>query len=327
MSLIVNAAPVSSKFANVQINDAAAGISAGFAEMHYKGKVWAVKYRGATKVVERADGDGPSNSIEVVIVAASDYKSKKFYAQYNEGESKRPDCSSINGLTPQRDVPFKQADNCLICPKNQPGSKVDENGVARGRACRDLKRLAIVPLPDLENELWGGPMLLPVPPASLNDYAMFIRQLQSQGYPYCAVGVKISFDPAHAYPKFVFSGIRVLNDDEADIVLRLRDDPRTKRVLDGDESVEAGAQSGVAPPQLGAPSAKFAGMTGAQTAPEAAPAPLSQQAMAKAPPAAPKPAPKAQPKQMAPVEETPPFDTEDASTGTSLDDELDALLN
>ena len=189
----------SSKFAGMAIpNDAAAGIESGYAVMKYKGKVWATEYRGEHKPLMRPDGDGPANSIEVVVIAASPVKSKLYYKGYNDGASDRPICFSSNGVTPDQRSQQMQARACAVCPQNQRGSRIDENGQARGTACRDNKRIAIVPLGDLENETLGGPMLLRIPAASLNDFAQFTTKLEHLGLPYVAVGVKISFDPQQA---------------------------------------------------------------------------------------------------------------------------------
>lgn len=305
----------SSKFASIQIaNDAAAGIESGYAVMKYKGKVWATEYRGEHKPLMRADGDGPANSIEVVIVAASPVKSKLYYKGYNDGASDRPICFSSNGVTPDQRSQQMQAKACAVCPQNQRGSRIDENGQARGTACRDNKRIAIVPLGDLENETLGGPMLLRIPAASLNDFAQFTTKLEHLGLPYCAVGVKIAFDPEQAYPKFIFSGVRTLTDDEADVILALRDSPQVKRIISEDNGQASTPQvthdDGLA--RLAPASNKFAAVKEAVEEEEAAPppAPVAKKA---APKKAAAPAP-------APVED------EAETTGTSLDDELDALL-
>ena len=141
---------------------------------------------------------------------------------------------------------------------------------------------------------------------------LLTTKLEHMGMPYCSVGVKIAFDPEQAYPKFLFSGVRTLTDDEADIILELRDSPQVKRIISED--------SGSAPvtPQvthddglskLAAPSAKFEQAS--------APAPATPA------PAAKKAAPK---KAAAPAPVEAPVEDEEQTTGTSLDDELDALL-
>ena len=212
------------------------GITAGFAIMSYRGKVWSTKYQGVERALIRDDGDGPRASIEVVIVKSAAPISKIFYETgYVDGSTAPPDCWSTNGTTPDPAAPKKQAATCAGCPRNAWGSRITDGG-KQAKACSDSKRLAIVPMGDLDNELLGGPMLLRVPPASLKDLKGFGEQMQAYGFPYFAIGTRISFDMAEAFPKFVFNAIRPLTDAEAAKVLELRDDPRVQRILN--EAVE-----------------------------------------------------------------------------------------
>jgi len=300
----------SSRFATVKIeNDAAAGIGASYAVVTYRGKAWKTKYRGEEKIVMRPDGDGPANSIEVVILMASAVKSKLYYPGYVDGANNRPACWSSNGVTPDPRAESKQANACAICPRAVRGSKVDENGQARGSECRDNKRVAIVPLGDLENDLLGGPMLLRIPAASLNAFAEFTTKLEKMGVPYCGAGIKISFDPTEAYPKFVFQAVRPLTDDEADIVLSLRDSMQVKRIISEDIGDTTPALP--APDQVFAQPGEVSPKFSALKEKVAAPPP---------PPAAPKKAAAKKPEPEVVVEDAP------VTTGTSIDDELEALL-
>lgn len=212
------------------------GITAGFAIMSYRGKVWSTKYQGVEKALLRDDGDGARASIEIVIVKSAAPISKIFYETgYVDGSTAPPDCWSTNGTTPDPAAPRKQSPTCAGCPRNAWGSRITDGG-KQAKACSDSKRLAIVPLGDIDNELLGGPMLLRVPPASLKDLKGFGEQMQAYGFPYFAIGTRISFDLAEAFPKFVFSAIRPLTDAEAAKVLEMRDDPRVQRILN--EAVE-----------------------------------------------------------------------------------------
>ena len=74
-------------------------------------------------------------------------------------------------------------------------------------------------------------MLLRVPAASLRDLATFGQKMQALGYPYYAIGTRIAFDPAEAYPKFVLSAIRPLTDAEADLVLEMREARQITTIL------------------------------------------------------------------------------------------------
>jgi hypothetical protein len=259
------AVPASSKFAGQPVESMSDGIQQGFGIIGYKGKVWSIRYRGNENVLMRADGDGAMNSIEVVILRASGHVSKIWYENgYTEGSNAAPDCFSTNGVTPDGGSKKKQSNACAVCPMNQWGARITPSG-KQGKACSDSKRLAVVPLGDLNNAAYGGPLLLRVPAASLRELAGLDDKMKSRGYQYYTYATRIAFDTAEAYPKFIFGAIRPLNDDEADTVLALRDTRQVTTILaEGSEM-----------PALAAPVA-------------AAPEPIFEQA----PPApAPKPAP------------------------------------
>jgi hypothetical protein len=221
-------------------DEMAAGVTAGFAVMSFRGKVWRVKHRGEERAIMNERGDGPAPSIEVVIVRAAPVIAKIFYEKgFEEGSTQPPDCWSVNGATPDQAAPKKQSPTCAGCPHNAWGSKITPQGKAT-KACADSKRLAIVPAGDIENETYGGPMLLRVPAASLQDMAIYANKMNSMSWPYYAVATRLSFDINEAYPKFVFGAIRPLTEDEAVKVVTLRDDPRVSRILaEAVENVQA----------------------------------------------------------------------------------------
>lgn len=293
--------PVSTKFAGAKVdNDLASGIQAGFGLIGYRGKVWSVKYRGDETKLMRPDGDGPLNSIEIVILKASKHISKIYYEQgYVEGSTAAPDCFSTNGVTPEATSTKKQSNACATCPKNAWGSRTTPSGKA-GKACQDSKRLAVVPSTNLENEAFGGPMLLRVPPASLQDLASYGNKMQGVGYPYFAIVTRVSFDPQEAFPKFHFNAVRPLTDAEADTVLQLQARPEVERILaEGSEIIVAED----AKPSLLASVFEQPPQAAPQTAPQATPAPT-----------APTPTPKVEAKP-AP-----------AAENSSYEDDLDAKL-
>lgn len=212
-------------------DDLGAGVVTGYGVIGYKGKVWSTRYQGVETPLMRDDGDGPRGSIEVVIIKASSFIAKRYYANgFTDDAKLAPDCQSVDGVRPDASVINKQSSTCAACPMNAWGSRVTEAG-KQGKACSDSKRVAVIPLNDLANELLGGPMLLNVPAASLKDLKSYGDKLSSLGYPYYAVGTRIAFDPSQAYPKFVFGAIRPLDDAEAREILRLRDDPRVARII------------------------------------------------------------------------------------------------
>jgi hypothetical protein len=329
-----NLGAVSTVFADLP-NDAAdelgAGITSGFGVVSFRGKVWRIKHRGDERNLMREDGDGPRASIEVAIVKASPHLSKVFYEKgYIEGSTEPPDCWSNNGLTPDIAVnpAKKQNPTCATCKQNAWGAKITAAGKA-SKACADTKRIAVTPLNDLENEVYGGPMLLRVPPASLSDMKTFNEKMKALGYAYFTIGTRIGFDVSSEYPKLSFSAIRVLTDDEAAIIKELRDDPRTARVINEVEHEVAATpaeqltQAFEQPPKE---EPKAAVQEPAKEQPKATAAKATPKATGA------KAVPKAEPVKAPPPKETAAVNEgHDPDTGeivpSSFEDDLDAQLN
>src|SRR5215207_8847869 len=218
--------------------DMTSGISAGFAIVSFRGKAWRVKHRGEEKVLLNDDGVTPRYAIDVVILKASPNISKVWYEfGYVEGSTAPPDCWSVDGKKPDAASPKRQNPTCAGCRWNAWGSSRSTAGSGKGKDCADSKRLAIVPLDDIDNEIHGGPMMLRVPPASLGDVLTYANSLEQIGFPYYAVGTSISFDVAAEYPKLMFApcvrsnGVAVLSDEEAEKVAALRDGPMVERII------------------------------------------------------------------------------------------------
>lgn len=208
-----------------------AGVTAGFAVVGYRGKVWNIKHRGEETIQVRSDDGTPKAAMDFVIVKAAANISKIFYIDgWVEGSSAPPDCWSVDGVRPDPASPKKQCTNCAGCPMNQWGSAITPAG-KKAKRCTDSKRLAVVPVDDIENARYGGPMLLRVPAASLADMANYDGNLMSKGFPYFAVHTSITFDMNESYPKFVFIARRALNDEEAVKVLAMRDGDQVARIL------------------------------------------------------------------------------------------------
>lgn len=236
--------PLSSVFAgqHASNDELGQGIASSYGIVGYRGKVWSIKFQGKETQLMRDDGDGPRGSIEVVIVKAASAISKIFYAGgYQDGSNSPPDCWSTNGITPDAAAQNKQNATCAGCPMNAWGSRVTEAG-KQGKACSDSRRIAVIPVNDMANEMFGGPMLLRIPAASLKDLKAYGDLLNSYHYPYYACATRISFDPKEAFPKFVFSAIRPLTDDEAKYVLDLRDDKRVGNILNEAQELSAPRQ-------------------------------------------------------------------------------------
>jgi hypothetical protein len=202
-------------------NDLSANVSTGgFPHLSIKGKVWTVvRGRDDKQVVMNEDGD-PRSSIEVVIIKANPHISKVYYTGgYVEGSDAKPACYSNDGIAPAPDAAEPQSKKCAICPHNQWGSKITENG-SKIKACTDSRRLAVAPAGDLKD-----PMLLRIPAASLKPLGEYGEMFARKGVPYQAAVTKVRFDPEAASPRLLFKFERFLDAEDAAVVREMMEAP------------------------------------------------------------------------------------------------------
>ena len=267
-------------------DELSAGVTGGFAVVGYRGKIWRVKSQGNENMITRDDvhGDGsqdPAASIEVVIVKSSPVITKTYYIKgWEDGSNNPPDCFSSNGITPDANAPHKQNPICKTCRWDAFNSRSQEG--SKGKACQDNRRIAVVPSKDFDNEALGGPMLLRVPPASLKELVNHAVKLDQKGLPYFGVVTRISFDPNSIF-KLLFTPVRVLNDDEFNKILMLRDDTRVVRILA--ETVTADAIANHPPEQAKASTPSTDPYDNLGPAPAAAQAAITSEVKAEAVPA------------------------------------------
>lgn len=283
------APPALMSAAGSMLNQAAqANVQASFATVGYKGRNWRLRYRGEDELVTVTLTDGqklPAMSLDCVIIGVASGISKQFYGKrFAEGDNEAPDCFSADGVKPDASAPKKQCATCAVCPQNAWGSRITEAG-KKAKACQDNRRIAVVPLMDIENEGFGGPMMLRIPPMSLNNFASYGAYLTRMNAGMEFVGTRLSFNPDVAYPEIRFEALGYLTNDQAVQVVGadgrsgVRADPLIERMLN--EAVEEVTHDPAQPadaPLVGTPPAV------AQAAPQPAPA-------AEAPPVAVTPAP------------------------------------
>jgi hypothetical protein len=235
-------AHIQKAFAAQKANAAlAAGVSAGYPIISYKGKVWHIVESGERTLVTIGEGrnaNDPAASLEAVILLANDKLNKVYYPDgYEEGSTERPLCHSDDGILPANDAQEKQSKACGSCPHNEWGSKVSDTG-SRGKACSDSRRMAIASPDDLDN-----PMLLRCPAASLKALLAYGQNLDKRGWPYFALVTRIGFDSSLAYPSLTFTPERWLDEDElAAVLVKQKDDlVLTITALRADQTAGTGA--------------------------------------------------------------------------------------
>ena len=204
---------------------AAAVTVGGFPVISIKGKVFHIQ-RGDERelVTKTGTDDEPASALEVVILSVNPNKSKVFYnSGFVEGSVAKPTCYSNDGISPASDVEEPQSKKCNVCPHNQWGSRITENG-GKGKACGDSMRLCVSPA-----GMINDPMLLRVPAATLKTLGQYGSQLAKRGVEPQYVVTRVGFDYNVAHPALTFKAMRFVEEaelatvestlnDEADII-------------------------------------------------------------------------------------------------------------
>lgn len=199
--------------------------------LSYKGKEWSLTFKGLRQPLQDPAGY-PAQFVDVAIVRPNDRSNKLFYADaYSADDSDGPpDCWSFDAVMPAPDVARPVSSHCQTCPNNVFGT--GPNGV--GKACRDYKGLALLPVVGdqlLNVAGFEAPVLLTVPPASLGEFSMYLSQLKNMRTHPLQVVTRLTFKPGEAHPVIKFSFARFLRQDEVPLTVHWRNDPGTIRVL------------------------------------------------------------------------------------------------
>ena len=204
---------------------AAAVTVGGFPVISIKGKVFHIQLGDERELVTKTGTDDePASALEVVILSVNPNKSKVFYnSGFVEGSVAKPTCYSNDGIAPASDAEEPQSKKCNVCPHNQWGSRITENG-GKGKSCGDSMRLCVAPA-----GMINDPMLLRVPAATLKTLGQYGSQLAKRGVEPQYVVTRVGFDYNVAHPALTFKAMRFVEEaelatvestltDEADII-------------------------------------------------------------------------------------------------------------
>lgn len=231
MNELIKTAPMPAHLANasnrLNLNAAAhAGIQASFAVISTFGKDFRVRHHGHDDVLK-------DREMDVVVVGMAAALSKKFYlGAFDQATSKgkAPDCFSINGISPDPASAHKQSAHCATCPNNAWGSSNMPG--SKAKACRDGRRLAIVPAGNVDNDIYDGPMLMDVPPASLKPLDKYVTYLDRMGADISQVVTKIEFNPNATHElAFSFNGW-IQSPEDYDTVCEHGQSEQVRRMLE-----------------------------------------------------------------------------------------------
>jgi len=138
--------------------------------------------------------------LDIVILAAKPGLNKVYYeAAYdpNQVEPSAPDCFSLDGITPDKSVNKPVNPTCGTCPMNAFGSGRNAAGQpTKGKACADSKILAVFRK--------GSVYSFKIPPASLKNFGLYVKNLTNRGVPLGNVITYVGFDEDADYSVLQF---------------------------------------------------------------------------------------------------------------------------
>lgn len=230
--------------------DAAAGISTGFpARVKISGKSF-VLVDGNGKEVPFPQSKlviGPDENayMPVIFLAAKKALNKTWFAAaYNPNmDGQAPDCFSLDGERPSPASPVKQAEVCAACPQNAFGSGKDQAGnPTAGKACADTKILAAF--------VSGfGVHQFKVPPASLKNFGLYVKQLSAAGIAFGHVKTLVGFDPTQSYGVYIFRFGGYIGEQLLPQLAKLAESPEVNEIVNPvTAAVATKAPSPIAPP-------------------------------------------------------------------------------
>lgn len=157
-------------------------------------------------------------SVEGVIMLS--HKSNGLWMKaFGSGDSKQPDCSSMDGVTGTQ-TETGECVECASCPYNEFGSA--RSGEGRGKACKNMRRLYIMRRGDV------FPMVLTLPPTALSAYDSYRTKVMLGRKKMAAVMTKITLKSAAnkdgvSYSTPIFEAVGVLNGAEAEAMRQYSD--------------------------------------------------------------------------------------------------------
>lgn len=209
------------------VDEWSSGTATGFPVISINGKVFHIKRGDDLELVCRDDDpDEPASKLQIVVLRSNRGVSRTYYAdKYVEGSDDAPDCYSDDGITPNADAEDRQAKKCATCPNAQWGSRITENG-KKGKACSEVKRLAVVPA-----GLLNDPMLLRLPPTSLKGWDKYIDSISKRGLNPTQVITQISFDPSVSHQLMLFKPVGFVTADMVAEVEEVLADPMLELII------------------------------------------------------------------------------------------------
>ena len=192
---------VAADLARTMNADALAGISTGFpASIRIKASKFRLVDGGGEETILKPADLAEGEYLPIIVLAAKPGLNKVYYKSAydpNQAEALAPDCFSNDGERPDPSVTHPMCSVCATCTKNAFGSDVNQSGQpTKGKACSDNKILAVL--------YKGSVYQFKIPPASLKNWGVFVKNLSSRGIPVGHVIAYVGFDEKADYSVLVF---------------------------------------------------------------------------------------------------------------------------
>jgi hypothetical protein len=173
------------------------------------------------KVFSMPDGSTNPGPMAAVIL---DWRAVNQYYNgvYDPAKPVSPVCWAIHSepdqQAPSAACPDQKAETCTECAMNKFGSAP----TGKGKACKNTRRLAIVPADATVDTI---PMILTVSPTGIKNFESYVNQLGAgeNGQMPIEVATHIGFKPDAAYPTLVFGKPVSLTDEQLAVMLKLRE--------------------------------------------------------------------------------------------------------
>ena len=117
------------------------------------------------------------NKIPVIMIHSM-FENQWYKNRYDPNNVQPPHCFAFaekdEDLKPHPDSAEPQADNCAECPKNAWGSDPDGG---KGKACKNVRRLAMIAATDLEEIAKAEVALAKLPVTSVKNWSSYASQI------------------------------------------------------------------------------------------------------------------------------------------------------
>jgi hypothetical protein len=115
-----------------------------------------------------------------MIAINSVFENQWYKEKYNPDNPASPSCYAIaeldDDLKPHPDAEAPQAATCAECPKNAWGS---DPGGGRGKACKNVRRIAMIAASDLEHVAKAEVAVAKLPVTSVGNWSTYANQIAS----------------------------------------------------------------------------------------------------------------------------------------------------